>query len=190
MSAERPLVATGSQTVGPFFHFALATDARLGAVAPEGAEGERIHLRVRVLDGDGMPVPDALIEIYQADARGRYRDPAFPGFGRLPTGHDGACTFFTVRPGPVASGSASPQASHINVCLLARGLLRQIYTRIYFSGDPAHATDPMLALVPADRRASLMASRVADAEEAVERHPIWEFVIRMQGQDETVFFDL
>ena len=135
---ERP-IATGSQTVGPFFHFALATDASLGTLAPEGVEGERIHLRVRVLDGDGMPVPDALVEIYQADARGRYRDPAFAGFGRLPTGHDGACTFLTVRPGSVGAAGAPAQAPHVNVCLLARGLLRQIYTRIYFEGDAGHA---------------------------------------------------
>jgi protocatechuate 3,4-dioxygenase alpha subunit len=186
---ERP-IATGSQTVGPFFHFALAPDAGLGTVAPENVKGERIHLRVTVLDGDGMAVPDALVEIYQADAQGRYRDPAFAGFGRLATGHDGACTFLTVHPGPVRPAAGPAQAPHINVCLLARGLLRQIYTRIYFQGDSGHDADPMLALVPADRRATLVAARVGAADATVERHPMWEFVVRMQGQDETVFFDI
>jgi protocatechuate 3,4-dioxygenase, alpha subunit len=181
---EPRLVATPSQTVGPFFHFGLATNAALGTVAPPGARGERVRVRVRVLDGDGLPVPDALVEVYQADADGVYGQPAFDGFGRLPTDANGICVFDTIRPGAVRHGTGERQAPHINVCLLARGLLRQVYTRIYFAGDAAHAADPLLALVPADRRETLMA-RPADSEPQ-----IWEFVIRLQGDAETVFFDL
>ena len=183
-------IATSSQTVGPFFHFGLATDASLGQVAAADAAGERIQLRIRVLDGAGQPVPDALIEVYHADAEGTYGQPAagggvrrFYGFGRLPTDADGTCTFTTIKPGVVRSGAAE-QAPHVNVCFLSRGLLRQIYTRIYFEGDAGAAGDPILGLVPAERRHTLMA-RPAPAEPGT-----WDFVIRLQGEDETVFFDL
>ena len=108
---------------------------------------------------------------------------AFRGFGRLPTGPAGECVFQTIKPGVVRTNGIE-QAPHINVCLLARGLLRQIYTRIYFKGDPALATDPILALVPADRRSTLF------AEPSASEPGLWEFVIRMQGTEETVFFDL
>lgn len=190
--SERPrLIATSSQTVGPFFHFGLTVNENLGRVASADTPGEHIRLRVRVLDGAGEPVPDAMVEIYQADAEGRYPDstdprlPAgtFTGFGRLPTGADGWCQFKTIRPGPVRTNGIE-QASHVNVCLLARGLLRQIYTRIYFKDDPALATDPVLTLVPEDRRATLI------AEPSAGEPGTWDFVIRMQGNDETVFFDL
>lgn len=180
------LIATASQTVGPFFHFGLAASEALGRVAPPAAKGERIRLRVRVLDGDGAAVPDALIEVYQAGADGRYGDPAFHGFGRLPTGEDGACLFETVRPGAVP-GDRGPQAPHVNVCVFARGLLRHLYTRIYFPDAGDLDRDPLLALVPGTRRETLLARR---ADEAAADLPEWEFVIRLQGAGETVFFDL
>ena len=189
MSDPELPIATSSQTVGPFFHFGLAANAALGVIAGPGVPGERVQLRVRVLDGEGVPVPDALIEVYQADASGRYRPEvsgeggAFAGFGRLPTDADGWCTFTTIKPGVVGSGSDA-QAPHVNVCLLSRGLLRQIYTRIYFPGDPQLSTDPLLSLVPADRRDTLLA-RLSPGEPGT-----WEFVIRLQGDGETVFFDL
>jgi protocatechuate 3,4-dioxygenase, alpha subunit len=181
-------IATASQTVGPFFHFGIATDAALGCIAAAGVRGERARIQVRVLDGDGAPVPDALIEIYQADADGRYAPAGearggFSGFGRLPTDAGGLCTFETVRPGPVAAAHGT-QAPHLNVCLLGRGLLRQVYTRIYFKGDPGHETDPILSLVPAARRPTLLAARAADAGD------LWTITIRLQGDGETVFFDL
>ncbi len=185
------LVATSSQTVGPFFHFGLADNAMLGRLVRDDTPGERIQLRIGVFDGDGAPVPDALVELWQAGADGVYirpddpRDvlapPGFCGFGRLPTGADGACVFETIRPGAERDAQGQPQAPHINVCLLARGLLRQIYTRIYFAGDPALETDAVLALVPEGRRQTLLARQGADE---------WVFDIRLQGEGETVFFDL
>jgi protocatechuate 3,4-dioxygenase alpha subunit len=190
VTGPRKLVASGSQTVGPFFHFGLTTDASLGTLVTADTPGERIRLRVRVLDADAIPVPDAMVEIYQADAAGAYPQPGgrlatgFTGFGRLPTDADGWCTFETVRPGAVADAAGRPQAPHVNVCLFMRGLLRQIYTRIYFAGDAGLATDPLLALVPPDRRDTLAAS--SDPGDG----SVWSFVIRLQGEGETVFFDL
>ncbi|HXW06490.1 MAG TPA: protocatechuate 3,4-dioxygenase subunit alpha [Vicinamibacterales bacterium] len=186
---ERPLVATGSQTVGPFFHFGLTTNAPLGSLVRQDTPGERIRLQVRVLDGDGAPVPDAMVELYQADASGAYPPPGgllpdgFGGFGRLPTGEDGTCVFETIRPGRVPDPRGGLQAAHINVCLFMRGLLRHIYTRIYFAGDPALAEDAVLALVPEDRRPTLTAKRA-------EASGSWLFDIRLQGSHETVFLDL
>lgn len=171
-------VATPSQTVGPFFHFALAPDERLGSLA-ENAVGERLHLHVRVIDGAGMPLPDALVEIYQANAAGEYGGPGFSGFGRLATHADGTCVFETIRPGRVGG-----QAAHVNVCLLARGLLRHLYTRVYFAGDADLEHDPLLSLVSADRRATMLATPRSGASGS------WEWEIRLQGEHETVFFDL
>jgi len=186
------LVATSSQTVGPFFHFALADHPTLGCLVRDDTRGERIRLTIGVFDGDGAPVPDALLELWQADADGVYVRPehakdvmapaGFCGFGRLPTGADGTCVFETIRPGPVRDAQGALQASHINVCVLARGLLRQIYTRIYFEGDPAIGSDGVLALVPEARRQTLLA-RPGGAGE-------WAFDVRLQGDGETVFFDL
>jgi protocatechuate 3,4-dioxygenase alpha subunit len=191
MSDQGRPIASPSQTVGPFFHFALATNEALGRIAAGDEPGQRIRLRVRVMDGDGLPVPDALVEMYQADAAGAYPKPSqapgrgtFTGFGRLPTGADGACVFETIRPGPVGAGAAGAQAPHINVCVLARGLLRQVYTRIYFTGDAGHDRDPILDLVPVDRRETLLATTASGSGD------LWDFVVRLQGDRETVFFDL
>lgn len=185
------LVATPSQTVGPFFDFGLTRpNAALGQMAGPDTPGERIRLRVRVVDGAGDVVPDAVVEVWQADASGAYpgvpdREPATPGlaflgWGRLGTDEQGTCEFQTIRPGRVPTGDGLA-ASHVNVCLFARGLLRHVFTRIYFAGDPALASDPVLALVPDDRRATLLARAEGDA---------WVFDLRMQGDRETVFFDL
>ena len=177
------LIPSASQTVGPFFNFALTPDARLGVLAGEGAEGDRISLALRVVDGDGAPTPgDSMIELWQADARGRYTqgiDPNFRGFGRLETDSHGECIFETVKPGPVDG-----QAPHINVIVFARGLLKQLYTRVYFEGEAANAHDPVLALVPKDRRSTLLARPVAGRPNA------WSIEIRLQGEAETVFFDV
>ena len=142
-----------------------------------------------MLDGDGAPVPDAMVELRQADARGVYGPPparpddpppSFGGFGRLHTSTDGDCCFETIRPGAPA-GTAG--AAHVTVCLFMRGLLRHLYTRLYFEDDPALDRDPILSVVPAERRSTLLARRAADGA-------TWDFVVRLQGPGETVFFDL
>ena len=189
---DADLVATPSQTVGPFFDFGLTTpNAALGQMAGPDTPGERIRLRVRVLDGAGAVVPDAVVEVWQADASGAYpgvpdREPATPGqaflgWGRLGTNEDGTCEFQTIRPGRVPTGKGRLAASHVDVCLFARGLLRHIFTRIYFAGDPALSEDPVLALVPEQRRETLLAHAEGDR---------WVFDLRLQGEGETVFFDL
>jgi len=188
-------IPTASQTVGPFFNFGLTANRCLGILAREGAEGERIRLEFRVVDGDGSPTPgDSMIELWQADAGGRYAhaldprsgdaDPNFSCFGRLETGTDGVCVFDTVRPGRVAGEGGTLQAPHINVIVFARGLLKHLYTRVYFAGDPANAEDPVLALVPEKRRQTLLARPVPDQPN------LWHIDIRLQGEGETVFFDV
>lgn len=191
---------TPSQTVGPYFAYGLTgpqygyphTAVADGRVATPDADGERIRIEGRVFDGDGKPIADALIEIWQADGRGRYAGMAgdaagsnsrFKGFGRCGTGADPDSTFMfdTVKPGPVDPG----QAPHINVIVQMRGLLTHLFTRIYFSDETAaNAADPVLALVPAERRGTLVAERRSEASGVVYR-----FDIHMQGADETVFFD-
>jgi protocatechuate 3,4-dioxygenase, alpha subunit len=176
------LFSSPSQTVGPFFHMCLTCDGSLGRVADPEAAGEHIRLRFRLLDGNAAPVPDGVIELWQADASGRYHpDSIFRGFGRLPTAADGSCTFETIRPGRVADGRGGLQAAHINVSVFARGLLARLFTRVYFEDDPALAEDAVLALVPAERRATLLAAR---------GQGVWTFDIHLQGDRETVFFDI
>ncbi|MEO8482961.1 MAG: protocatechuate 3,4-dioxygenase subunit alpha [Acidobacteriota bacterium] len=186
----RDLIATPSQTVGPFFHFSLTSTAALGEMARPETPGERIRLRIRVTDGAGDPVPDAIVELWQADAQGRFPQPAevvpaapahtYPTWGRLPTGDDGWCEFGTIVPGPMPGPDT--QAPHINVCLFMRGLLRHVYTRIYFAGDGRLEGDPLLQLVAADRRSTLLAQRSSPG--------VWQFEIRMQGPGETVFLNI
>src|SRR6202047_3761112 len=157
------LIPSASQTVGPFFTFGLTTKHALAIMAPDRAEGEHITLIFRVIDGEGQPTPgDSMIELWQADSQGRYQHPVDPrcadadkklcGFGRLETDANGVCVFETMKPGRVPSAEGSAQAPHINVTLFARGLGKPLRTRVYFAGDAANAEDPVLALVPADRR--------------------------------------
>ena len=142
-----------------------------------------------MLDGEGKPVPDAMVEIWQADGAGRYPDrgpganTSFKGFGRSET-KDGY-RFRTVKPGAVPSPDGKPQAPHIDVGIFARGILRRMLTRIYFEGEPLNAADPVLALVPAERRATLIARR----DGAQDGAPRYTFDIRLQGDNETVFFE-
>jgi protocatechuate 3,4-dioxygenase alpha subunit len=186
---------TPSQTVGPFFGPALV---RAGAerLADGGVRGEKIVIEGAVLDGDGAPVPDAMIEIWQANAEGRYDDledrqeklldPNFHGFGRAGTNSSGEYRFYTVKPGTVEGVGGAMQAPHINVCIFARGLLHQLMTRIYFPEESAaNADDPILNLVEPRRRTSLIAR---DAGESLPR--ILRFDIVLQGDNETVFFDV
>jgi protocatechuate 3,4-dioxygenase alpha subunit len=216
------LVPTPSQTVGPFFHFGLTTEAHsIQRIARPNAKGERIWVCCRVFDGEGSAVNDAMIEIWQADAEGCYpppftpnekeesalstkdgppRDPEFRGFGRLGTREDGSCEFETIKPGRVPSpqpeqnrpspGTPAPgpddvrQAPHLEVAVFARGMLKQLYTRMYFAGEPANQEDYVLSLVPEDRRETLM----AHLDPSRPGH--WRFDIRLQGEEETVFFDV
>src|SRR5579872_5614329 len=169
--AVRGASMTPSQTVGPFFAFSL-TAKPLGQMAG----------------------PDAIVELWQADASGKYEhpedmqprspDPAFCGFGRLGTDEAGTCRFETIRPGRVPGLAGDQQAPHINVIVLARGMLSALFTRIYFADDPANAEDAALALVPEDRRSTLLAQ--PDAAQP----GVWNFDIHLSGDRETVFFDL
>lgn len=172
-------VATASQTVGPFFHVGM--DGLYVCDLAGNAAGEKFVIRGRVLDGDGKPVGDALIELWQAGPDGRFAQPGFAGFGRLATDAEGAFRFVTLKPGAVTGADGKPQAPHIAVHVFMRGLLRQLVTRIYFPGEPANATDAVLGLVPADRRATLVARQVEQG--ALE----WNVIL--QGGDETVFFE-
>lgn len=191
---------TPSQTVGPFFAYGLTarqygypfTSIVTGDMADETMEGERIRLFGQVIDGQGKPIGDAMVEIWQADSQGRYAHPAdrrgsntgFIGFGRQGTGADPQNRFMfnTIKPGSVDA----EQAPHVNVVVFMRGLLSHAYTRIYFSDEAeANARDPVLQSVPEARRATLIAERLDAAPGALYR-----FDIRMQGENETVFFDV
>lgn len=188
------LVPTPSQTVGPFLHLGLTDTRSVGCLAGAEAKGERIRLICQVLDGNGAPVPDAMIELWQANAEGKYchpedtqekaLDPAFRGFGRMPTAADGTCAFETIKPGRVPHPDGNLQAPHLNVSILGRGLLKLLATRLYFVGDPANFGDPILALVPEARRNTLM------ARPDPRNLGVWRWMIHLCGEGETVFFDV
>jgi protocatechuate 3,4-dioxygenase alpha subunit len=175
------LHATTSQTVGPYLHIGL-TWLIIEDLASARVPGERVSIEGRVLDGDGEPVNDALLEVWQADGRGRYGTKSFRGFGRSATDANGMFRFRTIKPGRVAGPDGKVQAPHIAVNIFMRGQLKQLVSRIYFPGEPANAKDPVLALVPAQRRATLIAKKLGKAG-ALE----WNVIL--QGKDETVFFD-
>lgn len=181
---------TPSQTVGPFFHIGLDW-------FPQGDAGKsldgstRITIAGRVLDGDGEPVGDALLEIWHADTRGCYPDTGataaasgWPrGFGRSLTDAEGRFRFRASKPGPVAGDSGPLQAPHLVVMIFMRGLLKQLLTRIYFPDEPANVADPILALVDPARRASLIAAGGTDDPQLLS----WD--VCLQGERETVFFE-
>lgn len=193
------LKQTPSQTVGPYFAYGLTpeqygyafNELAGGRLIDDETEGERIRIIGRVLDGEGNAVDDAMLEIWQADAQGRYAHPAdprgsnlaFKGFGRFGTGTDPERRFMfdTIKPGPVEG-----QAPHITLCIMCRGMMSHAFTRIYFSDETAaNGGDAVLATVPEDRRATLIAER----EETVAGI-VYRFDVRLQGDRETVFFDL
>ena len=182
---------TPYQTIGPFFHHALLfTGGEL--LTAEATVGQRIVIEGTVRDGAGAPVAEALIEIWQADAAGRYnhpddvrdgpRDVTFDGFGRTPTDEAGRFSFATIKPGSVLDPSGGTQAPHVLVSIFARGILTRLVTRIYFDDEPANDHDPILAIVPVERRPTLLARREADGR--------YRYDIRLQGDNETVFFDV
>jgi protocatechuate 3,4-dioxygenase alpha subunit len=188
------LVPIPSQTAGPFFHLGLTVTRSVPRIAGADAKGERVSLTCRVIDGDGNPVNDAMIEIWQADASGKYNhpddtqeksaDPTWFGFGRAATGEDGSCRFETIKPGRVPGPGNTLQAPHLTVAIFARGMLKQLHTRIYFAGDVANDDDPILALVPPARRETLLAQPDGPGSGR------WKFDIHLQGDQETVFFDV
>lgn len=188
------LIPSASQTVGPFFHLGLTDPRPVGCLAGPGAKGERVRLICRVFDGDGAPTPDAMIEVWQANADGKYHhpedtqekalDPAFRGFGRMATIEDGSCMFETIKPGRVPGWDNALQAPHLNVSVFSRGLLKRLATRIYFAGDAANGEDPVLALVPKERRDTLI------AHPDPEHSGVWRFDVHLCGEQETVFFDV
>ncbi len=202
-------VITPSQTVGPFFAYGLAPKGRCewdpngsyswketvgdNLITPD-ATGTKIRIEGRVTDGDGLQINDAMIEIWHADSQGRYAharnekprpNAKFTGFGRSATDKNGIYSFDTIKPGAVVGPKGKPQAPHIVVCIFSRGMLRQIYTRLYFSDEAANGADAILAMVPAERRGTLIAhKRPGDGV------PLYRFDIRVQGDNETVFFDI
>ena len=183
------LTQTSSQTIGPFFHNGLFLGSD-NILINEKTQGQRILLAGTVYDGDGAPVPDAMIEIWQPDAQGYFNHPADPnqakadrefrGFGRADTVKNGRFVFRTVKPGALADRSAP----HINARVFARGMLLHAVTRIYFSDEAANANDPVLNSVDATRQSTLIAQR-ADFGDG----PCYRFDIHLQGEGETVFFD-
>lgn len=185
--------ATTSQTVGPYFKIGLSHIYNRELAGSEAA-GDRITIQGRVLDGEGNPVPDAVLEIWQADAEGNYcstqnmgDDDAAArvfGFGRVPTGEDGAFSFSTIKPGSVEGPDGSLQAPHLAVSIFMRGLLARLVTRIYFSGDPRNENDCVFKLVEEARRATLLAVPVADNP----LNLVWN--VFLQGKRETVFFEI
>ena len=196
------LRATTWQTVGPFFKIGLAwlyRDDLAGANVP----GERIEITGRVLDADGKTVPDAVLELWQANSQGKYAHPedeqnkpldaGFSGFGRIATDDQGRFRFTTIKPGQVlapessstaGAASAPLQAPHINVSICTRGLLRRLVTRMYFPDENANATDFALLQVDPMRHSTLIAKRFANSASKFE----WDVVL--QGRNETVFFDI
>ena len=186
---------TPAQTVGPFYAIGL-TRKMMNVLAKESTQGGRIRIEGQVFDGDGAAIPDVMLEIWQANAYGRYHhpddkqekplDPSFIGWGRSGTDEKCFYSFETIKPGPVPGNNDSVQAPHVNFVIFARGMLLHAYTRMYFADEPANASDPVLnSIKNKKRRATLIAGR-----EDRNDKPVYRFDIRLQGDNETVFFDM
>ena len=184
------LYATGNQTVGPYLHIGLNWLITRNIAGP-GVAGERVSVQGRLLDGNGAPVSDGMIEIWQANSHGKYPHPddkqkkplekGFRGFGRIPTDAKGGFRFTTIKPGRVPGPAGKLQAPHLVVSVFMRGLLKHLATRMYFPDDPANTDDPVLKLVPAARRPTLVARRKGKG--------LLEWNLLLQGKGETAFFD-
>jgi protocatechuate 3,4-dioxygenase alpha subunit len=179
------LIPSGSQTVGPFFRIGLE---HLCARDVAATDAEKVTIRGKVIDGEGTPVPDALLEIWHADANGSYgaSGPDASGrpccFTRAATGDDGTFAFSICRPGAVVCDEEATQAPHIAVLVFARGLMRHLMTRMYFPGEEANERDPLLQMVPRERRHTLIARQSPCGSGELR----WDVVL--QGENETVFF--
>ena len=184
------LLLTAAQTVGPFVSIGFEK-AAVPDVAPAGVAGHRVVITGQIFDGDGLPVTDAVIETWQANSFGKYAHPDdaqeklleenFKGFGRVLADAQGCFRLTTIKPGKVAGPGGKDQAPHITVVIFMRGLLKHLMTRIYFPDEAANAADPVLSLVPAARRATLIAAKSADGS--------LQWNVHLQGPNETVFFD-
>jgi protocatechuate 3,4-dioxygenase alpha subunit len=187
------LQATTWQTVGPFFSIGFSWLYRDNLAGP-GVSGERVEIVGRILDGDGKPVPDGIVEIWQANSQGKYAhpedpqkkqdEPGFTGYGRVPTDDSGRFRFTTIKPGRVPGPDGKLQAPHLAVSVFTRGLLRRLITRIYFPDEPSNAEDFALNLAEAGRRGTLIARKIDGQAGALE----WNVIL--QGPGETVFFDV
>lgn len=186
------LRGTTWQTVGPYFQIGL--DRLSGHdIAGEGVRGERVSIHGRIVDGTGLAIPDAVIEVWQANAAGKYAHPEdaqdklleqdFRGFGRFASDDEGNFRFTTIKPGSVPGPDNTDQAPHLVISIVMRGLLRGLITRAYFPHEPQLATDPILQLVHPSRRSTLM------LQPSSEHAGLFHWEIRMQGPAETVFFD-
>ena len=192
------LIQSPSQTVGPYFAQGLLREGDkvfTNVLVSEKTEGERIRIEGCVLDAEGRPIEDAMIEIWQANSHGRYRhpldeqdkplDPEFRGHGRAATDSRGYYRFETIKPGSVAGPDNKTQAPHINVIVFARGMLSHAFTRIYFADEAANQSDPVLMSIEDQaHRNTLIAGR-----EETDGVIIYRFDIRFQGLNETAFFD-
>lgn len=184
------LHASTSQTIGPYLRIGLEW-MQIEEVAPPGVAGERVQIHGRILDADGKPVNDAAVELWQANSHGKYASPedwqdkpvdsTFRGYGRSLTDDAGTFRFRTIKPGRVPGPDGRLQAPHLVIAIFMRGLLKQLLTRVYFPDDPSNADDPVLTLVPRERRGTLVAKRTADG--------VLEWNVQLQGANETVFFD-
>ena len=196
MSVHAKLIPSATQTAGPFFHFGLLRPEWADLTHGGKAQGEKISLEGRVTDGDGAPLPDAIVEIWQANAAGKYEHPYdtqdkpvdknFRGFGRAFTDKDGIFRFTTVKPGPVPGRGNALQAPHIAVSLAARGLLHHLFTRVYFAGEALNKSDPVLSSIDDP---ALQKTLIAEPKGKSNGSAVWRFDIVLQGKGETVFFD-
>lgn len=198
------LKETPSQTAGPYVHIGMtpnfcgitgviSADPGLSMLTPD-TRGERIEIVGRVIDGSGAPVNDAVIEIWQADAEGAFvsppsRDsnarPSFSGWGRQPAGADGSFTFQTIKPGPVEGPDGRPQAPHVSLWIVARGINIGLQTRLYFADEiEANESDFVLNKIMDKRRRTTLIAQRQDGE-----LPRYVLDIHLQGPNETVFFD-
>ena len=186
------LKQTPSQTIGPFFHFALLEEDQSKLVSPDHPSAIRIG--GTVYDGAGEVVPDAMLEIWQANAAGRYAHPEdaredlpldenFSGFGRCGTDAEGRFELVTIKPGPVPGPDGRLQAPHISISVFARGLLKRLATRIYFPGEEAaNAADPVLSSIEDEDLRSTLVARAVDGG--------LRFDVYLQGDRQTAFFDV
>jgi len=196
MSVHAKLIPSATQTAGPFFHVGLLRPEWADLTHGGKAQGEKISLEGRVTDGDGEPMTDTIVEIWQANAAGKYAHPDdaqdkpvdknFRGFGRALTDKDGIFRFITVKPGTVPGRGNALQAPHIAMSLAGRGLQHHLFTRVYFAGEALNKSDPVLSSI---EDPALQKTLIAEPKGNANGSAVWRFDVVLQGKGETVFFD-